>query len=334
MSDSHVASNERAPSMSGVLGREYKRPHDGKYLQNWNPILLSHELPAGKIVGKDFLGTRVIAYRDGDGKPVVQSAYCPHLGADLANGAIIDGAVRCPYHHWKFTPNGSCVEIPGESKILKGARLFNYPAVEKWGLIWAFNGETPLYDVPSLPNFSEEEMIFQAHRHGIRPIEGWISTSNSVDFLHLKTVHGIPNARPKEIEFSDYTVKIRQESPERIADTIISGCTWSAFNIRLSDGTERNFMVGSAQLAPGYSEAYYVVALPRSEAEKIGNEKTQERLNQMIEWVYKLYSEDEPILFSIRFRERGKRMLVSQDKHFATFLKQLEKYPRVAPQDV
>ena len=85
-------------------GQEYGKEPDGTYLKNWNPLMLAEELPAGKIVGRDFLGTRVIVYRDAEGRPVVQSAYCPHVGADLAQGCLVDGAVRCAYHHWKFGP--------------------------------------------------------------------------------------------------------------------------------------------------------------------------------------------------------------------------------------
>lgn len=326
---------DRGTAESGILGREYKWPHDGTYLQNWNPLLLSEELPAGKIVSKAFLGTKVIVYRDADGKPVVQSAYCPHLGADLSTGELIEGKVRCPYHHWSFGANGRCVHIPDEPKIPKGAYISNYPAAEKWGLIWAFNGETPLYGVPDLPNIAEEDVIFRARRHAIRPIEGWISTSNSVDFQHLKTVHGLGNVNPTKIEFGDYTVQIRMETEQRIGETIISGGTWSSFHVRFpKEGTERFFMAGSAQVAPGYSEAYFVVAVRRAEAEKIGPEATEERLRAHTDWVYKLYSEDEPILFAIRFRERGRRILVGLDRHFAAFLKQVEQYPRSAPFDV
>ena len=85
------------------LGREYRRESDGTYLQNWNPLLLACDLRAGEIVGKDFLGTRVIVYRGPDGRPVVQSAYCPHVGADLSLGKLVDGNIRCAYHHWKFS---------------------------------------------------------------------------------------------------------------------------------------------------------------------------------------------------------------------------------------
>src|SRR5215471_15301798 len=52
--------------------------------QSWFPLALASEVVPGQVVGRDFLGTRVIVYRATDGRALVQSAFCPHLGADLS----------------------------------------------------------------------------------------------------------------------------------------------------------------------------------------------------------------------------------------------------------
>ena len=39
---------------------------------------------------------------------MVQVAWCPHLGADLSVGQIVDGRLRCAYHHWSFDGSGAC----------------------------------------------------------------------------------------------------------------------------------------------------------------------------------------------------------------------------------
>jgi nitrite reductase/ring-hydroxylating ferredoxin subunit len=315
-------------------GQEYGRVHDGTYLKNWNPLMLSSELEPGKIVGKDFLGTRVIAYRDEAGQPVVQSAYCPHVGADLSDGEIVDGKVRCPYHHWKFANDGRCAEIPGEKHIPQVARIYNYPAAERWGLIWAFNGETALYNLPEMPNLAEEDLVYQTFHRGLRGIEGWIGSSNLVDFQHLSTVHGIPDPNPVSVVFGDYLITVRQESNVRIADTKLWGGTWLTAHMQFSNGTERFFMAGSSQVRPGCSDAFFVVAMRRSQADEMGEEATREELAKRVAYMHKLYSEDEPILFALRFRGHGKRALLRADKYFGQFLQYIEKYPRSAPFDV
>jgi len=321
-------------SIAPSLGQEYGANHDGAFLKNWNPLMLASELPEGKIVGKDFLGTRVIIYRGTDGQPIVQSAYCPHVGADLSVGELIDGKVRCAYHHWKFAADGQCVQIPGDKHIPRVARIYNYPAAERWGLIWAFNGEEALFELPEFPNVTEDELIYEPFHHGQRHVEGWISSSNLVDFQHLETVHGIPDPSPQSCEFGEYVIKVRQESPARVANTQLYGGTWLGAQISITDGPERFFMAGSSQVAAGISDAFFVVAMRKSLAEEMGEEAARAELKQRIQYMYKLYGEDEPILFTMRFRGYGKSALIGADKYFGQFLQYMEKYPRSKPFDV
>ncbi|MEZ5709297.1 MAG: Rieske 2Fe-2S domain-containing protein [Blastomonas sp.] len=314
-------------------GGEYGRNHDGTYLKSWNPVMLAEELPSGKVIGRDLFGTRVIVYRNKAGEPVVQSAYCPHMGADLACGELIEGEVRCPYHHWKFAENGKCVDIPDETTIPGVARIYNYPAAERWGLIWAFNGEEPLYGLPEFPNIGEEDLVFRAAHRGLRPIEAWIGASNVVDFQHLKTVHGIPDPYPTKVEFGDHIVTVRQESDNRIADTRLHGCIWLGAHMRFADGLERFFMAGGSDVAPGWSDSYFVVALRKSQAEEMGEQAVQEEFQKRIDYMMKLYSEDEPILYSIRFRGYKKSALIRADRYMGEFLRYHDSYPRSAPFD-
>jgi len=142
-----------------------------------------------------MLGTRVVAYRDPAGSTVVHSAWCPHLGADLSGGEIVDGRLRCPYHHWSFGPDGRCAHIPTGDKIPPGAAVFTYPSAEAWGLVWMFNGEHADFAPPVLPDADEGGIAFEAHERGERPWHTWIAVSNGVDFQHLRTLHNLPRDR-------------------------------------------------------------------------------------------------------------------------------------------
>src|SRR5665213_4544481 len=108
-----------------AIGQWQNDLDEGNFYQTWYPLHLARELKPGQLVGKEFLGTRVILYRDAAGAAVVQSAYCPHVGADLACGELIEGEVRCAYHHWRFGADGTCTQIPTADKIPAGARLYN-----------------------------------------------------------------------------------------------------------------------------------------------------------------------------------------------------------------
>jgi len=56
------------------LGESADRAPSG-FHRCWYPLGLASELPAGQVIGRDFLGTRVVLYRDGAGKIIVQSAW-------------------------------------------------------------------------------------------------------------------------------------------------------------------------------------------------------------------------------------------------------------------
>ena len=93
-------------SSKSSLSRTHDTPAEAGFHRCWYPVCLSRDLTAEAPVGRDFLGTRVVAWRDPAGRAVVQGAYCPHLGADLSIGQVIEGRLRCPYHHWSFDGTG------------------------------------------------------------------------------------------------------------------------------------------------------------------------------------------------------------------------------------
>ena len=41
-----------------------------------------------------------------DGELCELSRYCPHQGADLAQGFVKDGKLRCPWHNLPFDKHG------------------------------------------------------------------------------------------------------------------------------------------------------------------------------------------------------------------------------------
>ena len=69
-------------SSKSKLATEHRTATEAGFHRCWYPVALARDLTPGSVIGRDFLGTRVVAYRDAAGQPVVQSAWCPHLGAD------------------------------------------------------------------------------------------------------------------------------------------------------------------------------------------------------------------------------------------------------------
>jgi nitrite reductase/ring-hydroxylating ferredoxin subunit len=100
-----------------------EHPRADAFHQTWYPVALAAELGRDSLLGQDFLGSRVVVYRDPDGRPVVQSAWCPHLGADLSVGAVIDGRVRCAFHHRSYDAAGRCVPAGDMFMLFSGSAM-------------------------------------------------------------------------------------------------------------------------------------------------------------------------------------------------------------------
>ena len=305
------------------------RPQDetaAGYHQSWFPLALASELGSGQVMGRDFLGTRVILYRDAGGKAVVQSAFCPHLGADLSVGQVVDGQIRCAYHHWRFDCAGRCVDIPAGDKIPPGARIATYPSAEAWGLIWAFNGEAPLFPVPGIPGAEEPELICEAHFSGTRATDPWVATSNGVDFQHLRTLHGLGAVDPEAVRVGDHHMEYRIEAPEFVQEGRITGV--NTFSQHLYFGGQDLYMLFSgAPIAHGHTMGFYVYGVRDTGQGRDGAAAALEGLRGFVQ---RLIAEDAPVLDTIRFRPR---VLVASDRHLARFFKFVREFPRALPPD-
>ena len=301
------------------LAREHRTPTEAGYHRSWYPVCLSRELAAGALLGRDMLGTKVVAYRDPTGRPVVQGAWCPHLGADLSVGEIVDGRLRCPYHHWSFNGAGACTHIPTGDRIPSAARIFTYPAAEAWGGVWACNGEQPDFALPRIPNAAEDTIAFAAYERARAPFETWIAVSNGVDFQHLRTLHGQPNVcLPQELDVDAGGIEFRIESPFHIQHGRITGTNVFAQHLRIG-GKDLFMLFSGAPIEPGWSSGHFVAGVPKGE---------EERLPEVRAMMDRLSAEDLPVLKSIRFR-RG--LLTASDRHLARYFKYVEEFPTFLP---
>ena len=70
--------------------------------------------------------------------------------------------------------------------------MFDYPTAETLGIIWAFNGETPLHPAPHF-DVDERELVVDAFRNPVTmPIDGTLVFLNSFDLQHFRVVHHMP----------------------------------------------------------------------------------------------------------------------------------------------
>ncbi len=195
-----------------------------------------------KPVGLRYFGRDLIMYRGASGKVVVMDAYCPHMKTHLANnttsyvvmdGKQVDGDdIRCPYHGWKFGPDGVCNEIPySPAPIPKAAKIRAYP-VREWGglvLIWHDEEENePDYQPHALPEWEDEKWVnWKIDDLGTLGCHSQEVIDNITDKAHLEPIHGSENIQYFENVYDGHIVwQNLLAGHKTLSDEFLQNDTW------------------------------------------------------------------------------------------------------------
>jgi phenylpropionate dioxygenase-like ring-hydroxylating dioxygenase large terminal subunit len=177
-----------------------------------------------RLCGLDF-----VLWRDSAGTAHCLSDVCIHRGASLGGGQVVENAIECPYHGWRFDGSGLCVRIPSlgpDAKIPPRAQVDSYPVIERYGWIWVFLGDAAEAERPPLPVLEQwddpkwrlirGEYLWKANYARI--------VENGTDPSHAAFVHpafGDPSKpivhefKIDEDEWSAYATITRSTSPRR-----------------------------------------------------------------------------------------------------------------------
>lgn len=155
------------------------------YVAGW-----SHDLAQGERLALRIAGTPLLFYRKQDSSIVALEDRCAHRHAPLSLGRCEGDNIRCMYHGLLFSPEGQCLEIPGQTIIPERMAIKPYPVVEKDSWIWVWMGEQ-----------EADETLIPAS-HGLDDPDWHLSTGyldydanyqlisdNLTDFSHLSFVH-------------------------------------------------------------------------------------------------------------------------------------------------
>ena len=85
-------------------------------------------------------GQALVLFQGKDG-PTALLDLCPHRQAELSKGRVVQGAIECPYHGWRFDAGGTCVAIPGCMEDLPRYRIRRFQTVEQDGVVFVASGE-------------------------------------------------------------------------------------------------------------------------------------------------------------------------------------------------
>lgn len=170
------------------------------YPDGWYMLARSHEV-RDRPVAVEALGRRFVVYRsDVDGRAAVLDAWCPHLGADLSDGVVRDGCIECPFHRWRFRPDGCVDSIPYSPRVPTSARAESWPVDERYGMILAYHQADrnprrpppePPYALPRAAGLDAGTMVHRGfHDAGIVRMHIVEFAENSADLQHFGHIHG------------------------------------------------------------------------------------------------------------------------------------------------
>ena len=164
----------------------------------WYMAALADTLFPGQLRREILLGEPVLLGRMRDGKAFALRDICPHRGVPLSAGRVLEeNTVECPYHGWRFKPDGVCSLIPSlaeaEDMDASKIRVRAYHLREQDGLIWVYmpaSGheaqppqiEPPKVGVPNARPRWRESQTFKCHMdHAVIGL---------MDPAHAPYVHG------------------------------------------------------------------------------------------------------------------------------------------------
>jgi nitrite reductase/ring-hydroxylating ferredoxin subunit len=145
-------------------------------------------------------GNDVVLFRGAEGRVHAVDTYCPHMGADLSCGRVVEGLLECPFHQWRFAGDGQVAQLRKGERLRPGLRVASWAvdALHGWVLIYHRHGEIsrseppkPPYQVQPVPEIETGELRFRGeHDEGIIRMHLLEFSENSVDVPHFETIHG------------------------------------------------------------------------------------------------------------------------------------------------
>lgn len=173
-------------------------PAEYRYARGWHCLGEAKDYHDGKPHTLNIFGTRLVAFANDEGNISVLDAYCPHMGADLSQGEVVDGRIVCPFHHWEFEASGRCAKIPYCDRIPPKAKTKSWLTKEVNKLLFIWHnpeGNPPAegVEIPYLPEIDSDEWNDSWHVDLM-----FIETNprelvdNLSDVIHFGPVHGTP----------------------------------------------------------------------------------------------------------------------------------------------
>lgn len=143
-----------------------------------------------KPLGRTVCGESIVFFRGPEGQAVGLEDWCPHRGAPLSLGRVVEGKLVCGYHGLEMGCEGKTIAMPGQ-RVRGFPPVAAYPVVERFGFVWVWPGDAAKADPALLPDLAWAEDPAWAFGGGMFHVkcDYRLMIDNLMDLTHEKYVH-------------------------------------------------------------------------------------------------------------------------------------------------
>lgn len=197
-----------------------------RYARGWHCLGKAEEF-TGEPVALKYFGSSLVAFRGEDNQLIILDGFCPHMGADLAQGYVEGNSIRCAMHAWRWGADGVCDDIPYAKKIPAKACIKSWPTLERNGLAFVYHDPEDNAPIPEqLPPVIEEygngewsdwEVVLIPIHTNCREL-----VDNMADKAHFGPVHASAALKFRNVFHKHVAVQeMEGKSPRLAGDSIL-----------------------------------------------------------------------------------------------------------------
>jgi len=143
-----------------------------------------------KPLGRTVCGENIAFYRGEENRVAAVENFCPHRGAPLSLGSVVDGKLVCGYHGLEMGCDGKTIAMPGQ-RVRGFPPIKSYAVIERYGFIWVWPGDATQADEATIPHMDWYDNPEWAYGGGLFHIncDYRLMIDNLMDLTHETYVH-------------------------------------------------------------------------------------------------------------------------------------------------
>ena len=110
----------------------------------WYVACTPNEIDDGPL-GRQICGQRIVFFRGPESRVAAVEDWCPHRGAPLSLGRVVEGRLVCGYHGLEMGADGKPVAMPLQ-RVRGFPPIRTFPVVERHGFVWVWPGDSAQAD--------------------------------------------------------------------------------------------------------------------------------------------------------------------------------------------